>query len=64
MPARMPSKVDLPEPLGPMRAIHSPGLTWKEMFWRTGSACLSSMRVREMALTRSTDSTMEHSLSF
>ena len=36
-PARMPSRVDLPEPEGPVSAIHSPGSTLKETPLRMGT---------------------------
>ena len=35
-PDRIPSSVDLPEPLGPISPIRSPSDTVNEMFWKSG----------------------------
>src|SRR6202030_312164 len=38
VPARIRSRVDLPDPLGPMSPMRSPSETVKETFWKRGSA--------------------------
>src|ERR1700756_5108918 len=38
VPARIRSRVDLPDPFGPMSPMRSPSDTGKETFWKRGAA--------------------------
>jgi hypothetical protein len=51
IPARMPSRVDLPEPDGPVSATHSPRPIWNDTPLRMGicSPAIGSERVISMA---------------